>query len=190
MERIAALYRRLGLTPRFRSPPLDPAGLSAHLRSTGWREAYESLVTCGPILPLARADAAVEFLAAPDAAWLEVIGTADYQSAARHAEKQQVVALFTIPASWLILRVEGVAAAAMAATCDGECCGIFDLAVRPEFRRRGLEQRLIGAAGNWAAAKGAWQCFAQVAASNTASRQLQAGMGLMDLYCYRYFLAA
>lgn len=188
VDRIAALYTRMGLTPRFRSSPLDPPGLATHLTAAGWFEADESLVTCGALAPLARPDAAVQCLAAPDADWLEVIGTAEYQSAARQAEKQQAVPLFTIPAAWLILRVDGIAAAAMATTCDGEFCGIFDLVVRPEFRRQGLARRLIGAAGDWAAAQGARHVFAQVAASNQASRQLQAGLGLTEQYRYRYFL--
>ena len=188
VARIAAHYRRLGLTPRIRSSPLDPEGLEAHLRGDGWVEADESLVTCGPLARLALADAAVEVLAAPDSVWLDVIGTAEYQSATRKAEKQQAVKLFAIPAAWLVLRAEGVPAAALAATCDGEFCGLFDLAVRPEFRRRGLAQRIIGAAAHWAAAHGAGFFFAQVAATNTASRKLQEGLGMEEKYRYRYFL--
>lgn len=188
VERIAAHYRRLGLTPRIRSSPLDPAGMPAHLRADGWVDADESLVTCGPLGTLAVADPAVAILAAPDPVWLDVIGTAEYQSATRKAEKQQAVKLFAIPAAWLVLREEGVAAAAMATTCDGDFCGIFDLAVRPEFRRRGLAQRIIGAAAHWAAAQGAKFFYAQVAATNTASRNLQAGLGMEEQYRYRYFL--
>ncbi|WP_283094278.1 GNAT family N-acetyltransferase [Sediminicoccus sp. KRV36] len=188
VARIEAHYRRLGLKPRFRSSPLDPAGLEGLLRQDGWQEADESLVTCGPLGPVARADAAVEFLAAPDTTWLEVIGTAEYQSATRRAEKLEAVPLFAIPVAWLVLREDGVAAAAMATTSDGAFCGVFDLAVRPEFRRRGLAQRMIGAAAHWAAAHGATQLFAQVAATNTASRALQSGLGMLEQYRYRYFL--
>ena len=188
IERIAAHYRRLGLTPRVRSSPLDPEGLGEHLRGTGWVAADESLVTCGALGPLGRLVPEVEFLPAPDAAWLEVIGTAEYQSVARKAEKQQAVKLFAIPATWLLLRVDGTPAAAMATTCDGDFCGVFDLVVRPEFRRRGLARRMIGAAAHWAGEQGALQMFAQVAAANTASRTLQEGIGMMERYRYTYFL--
>ncbi|UPY39411.1 GNAT family N-acetyltransferase [Sediminicoccus sp. KRV36] len=119
---------------------------------------------------------------------MEVIGTAEYQSATRRAEKLEAVPLFAIPVAWLVLREDGVAAAAMATTSDGAFCGVFDLAVRPEFRRRGLAQRMIGAAAHWAAAHGATQLFAQVAATNTASRALQSGLGMLEQYRYRYFL--
>ena len=76
----------------------------------------------------------------------------------------------------------------MSATCDGCFTGIFDIAVRPEFRRRGLAQRLIRAAAHWGQGLGASSCFAQVAVSNTASVALQAGLGLTEAYRYRYFV--
>lgn len=190
VERIAAMYRRLGLTPRFRSSPLDPPGLAAHLAANSWQASAPSLVMAGPLSGMARPDPGVEFRTAPDAAWLEVIGTAEHQSPARQAEKQQAVPLFTIPAAWLLLHVDGGAAAAMATTCDGAFCGIFDLVVRPEFRRRGLARRMIGAAAAWAMAQGAGLAFAQVAADNTASRAVQAGLGMTERYRYRYFLPA
>ncbi len=184
--RVAAHYRRLGMTPRFRSAPLDPPGLGALLRSGGWAEADESHVTHGRVE--GRADPAIRLLPAPDATWFDVLGTVEYQSAARRAEKQEAVPLFAIPAVWLVLEEEGQAVAAMSATCDGRFTGIFDLAVRPQFRRRGLAQRMIRAAAAWGEALGAETCFAQVAITNTASVALQAGLGLTEAYRYRYFV--
>lgn len=187
VERIAAHYRRLGLKPRIRSSPLDPAGLAAHLHATGWERYDESLVTCGPLTGLAAPDPDVTVLDAPDAAWFEVLGTVEYQSPARRAEKQEAVPLFAVPAAWMVLRWEGVPAAVLSTTCDGTYCGLFDLAVRPEFRRRGLIRRAIGAAAHWAAAQGAGHFFAQVSAANAASIALQAGIGMVERYRYSYF---
>ncbi len=187
VERIAAHYRRLGLKPRIRSSPLDPAGLAAHLRATGWDEDDESLVTSGKLAALAVADPDVEILDAPDAAWFEVLGTVEYQSPARRAEKQEAVPLFAVPAAWMVLRLDGVPAAVLSTTCDGKYCGLFDLAVRPEFRRRGLIRRAIVSAAHWAAAQGAENLFAQVSATNAASIALQAGIGMVERYRYSYF---
>jgi ribosomal protein S18 acetylase RimI-like enzyme len=186
IARVTAHYERLGLTPRFRSAPLDPPGLEALLRAGGWVDADESHVTCGQVAPLE--DSAITLLPAPDAAWLEVIGTVEYQSAKRRAEKLEAVNLFAIPAIWLVLRQEGQAVAAMSATCDGRFTGLFDIAVRPEFRRRGLAQRMIRAAAHWGQGLGAEACFAQVAITNAASVALQAGLGLTEAYRYRYFV--
>jgi len=186
VTRIEAHYRRFGLVPRIRSSPLDPPGLSEILRGEGWLDDGESVVNSGPLEP--RADSAVEFLTAPNTNWLAVIGTAAYQSAARKAEKEQAVKLFAIPAAWMILHEGGVPVAAMSTTCDCAFYGIFDLAVRPEFRRRGLAARIIGAAAHWGAARGAGIGFAQTDVTNLASIALQTGLGLRERYRYRYFL--
>jgi len=186
VARIEGHYRRFGLVPRIRSSPLDPPGLTKFLRRDGWVDDGESLVSSGPLEP--RADPAVEFLTAPNATWLDVIGTAAYQSVTRKAEKQQAVKLFAIPATWLILHEASVPAAAMSTTSDGPFCGIFDLAVRPEFRRRGFAARMIGAAAHWAAAYGAETGFAQTDVTNLASIALQSNLGLHERYRYRYFL--
>lgn len=187
VERIAAHYRRLGLKPRIRSSPLDPVGLGTHLRAAGWEQYDESLVTCGRLAGLAVPDPDVTILDAPDTAWFEVLGTVEYQSPARRAEKQEAVPLFAVPAAWVVLRLEGVPAAVLSTTCDGKYCGLFDLAVRPEFRRQGLIRRAIGAAAHWAAAQGAEQLFAQVSATNDPSIALQAGIGMVERYRYSYF---
>ncbi|WP_424810561.1 N-acetyltransferase family protein [Roseococcus sp. YIM B11640] len=185
--RIEAHYRRLGMTPRIRSSALDPQGLGAHLHATGWAEDDHSLVTCGPVSAFGAAQPDVEAHDEPVADWMEVLGTVEYQSDARRAEKVNAVPLFAIPAAWLVLRIEGRPAAVLSTTCDGEFCGLFDLAVRPEFRRRGLAARIVAAAADWGAQQGARHMFAQVSAANAPSIALQAGLGLVERYRYSYF---
>jgi GNAT superfamily N-acetyltransferase len=65
---------------------------------------------------------------------------------------------------------------------------LFDLAVRKEFRRRGLGSRVMSAAGAWARSQGARWAYAQVACTNIASLTLNAGLGLTERYRYRYFV--
>jgi GNAT superfamily N-acetyltransferase len=84
--------------------------------------------------------------------------------------------------------VEGEPAACAFATAQGDLAGLFDLAVRPAFRRRGLGRRVMSAAGAWARGQGARWAYAQVACANTASLALNAALGLTERYRYRYVL--
>lgn len=188
IPRIEAFYARIGQKPRFRSTPLDPAGLKALLLARGYNEVDESQVIGGPLDGFARADAGTEALAGPEPAWMEVLATAEHQVPARREEKLGMQALLGVPAAWMLLREAGVPAACAFVTADGPLAGLFDLAVRPEFRRRGLGQRVMAAAGAWAAAQGARFAFAQVACTNTASLRLNAGLGLRERYRYSYFV--
>ncbi|MDO9712155.1 GNAT family N-acetyltransferase [Paracraurococcus lichenis] len=189
--RIAATYHRLGLPSRFRSTPLDPPGLAEALLAAGHAiDKEDSIVFAGPAAPVARADAAVRDEGGPGEAWTALIATAEYQTPARRAEKLRNPELLAAPGAWLVLREDGVDAACLFAVADGAHCGIFDLATRPEFRRRGLGARLIRAAAHWAQGLGAQVLYAQVAEGNAASRGLQESLGLREAYRYRYYVRA
>lgn len=181
---IAAFHHARGLRPRLRSLPLDPPGLAEAAAAAGWRAYDESLVLCGELAPMAVADAAVEVLAAPDARWMAVVSSADYQTEARRREKAEGAALLTVPAAWLLLED----AACIFVAADGPLCGMFDLAVRPGARRRGLARRIMGAAAAWGLAQGATWKFSQVSATNEASLALNFAQGMRESHRYRYWI--
>jgi GNAT superfamily N-acetyltransferase len=187
IARIEAFYARAGLPCRFRSTPLDPPGLAPLLAAHGYRPHDESQVICGELAGFAQADAACEILAGPGPAWMAVLATAEHQVPARRAEKLRMPELLGVPAAWVLLRVDDAPAACAFVTADGAVAGLFDLAVDPAFRRRGLGRRVMAAAGAWAQAQGARFAYAQVACANAASLRLNAGLGLTECYRYRYF---
>jgi GNAT superfamily N-acetyltransferase len=96
--------------------------------------------------------------------------------------------LLGVPAAWVLLRMAGTPAACAFVTADGDLAGLFDLAVRPAFRRRGLGRVVMAAAAEWAAGQGARFGYAQVACGNAPSLALNAGLGLVERYRYRYLL--
>jgi GNAT superfamily N-acetyltransferase len=187
IARMEARAAARGIACRFRSTPLDPPGLETLLRARGYTDHDETLVLLGPLGGMVRPDAAVRALSGPDTAWMEVVGTAEYQVDARRAEKARMPELLAVPAAWLVLEEDGMAAASLFVVADGTLCGMFDLAVRPEYRRRGLAARIMGAGAAWAAQRGAIWKWSQVSATNTASLMLNARMGMGEMYRYRYF---
>ncbi|HEY4253159.1 MAG TPA: GNAT family N-acetyltransferase [Roseomonas sp.] len=190
VARIEALHGALGLPLRFRSTPLDPEGLAAFLRARGYTEKDETVVLAGLLAPIARPDPAVAVLEAPSPDWMAVIGTAEYQTEARRAEKLDSAPLLLATGGWLLLREDDADAACAAVVVDGGLAGAFDLAVQPAFRRRGLARRILQAGAAWAGAQGAHWLYAQVAAGNAASLATFAGLGFQETYRYRYFLPA
>lgn len=188
VARIEAFYAAQGIPLRFRSTPLDPAGLDPFLRARGYGEKDETVILISPAAAIARPDAAVTVLDAPSPGWMSVIATAEYQTEARRAEKLESAPLLLAKGGWLLLREDGVDAASAALVVDGDLVGAFDLAVRPEFRRRGLARRILCAGAAWAAEQGARWLYAQVAAANAASRATFEGLGFREVYRYRYLV--
>ncbi len=190
IDRIEGFYAAHGMPPRFRCTPLDPPGLADALAARGYVEKDETVILLAPIDTIAAADAAAIALPAPDADWMAVTATAEHQTPARRREKEGNPALLMVPGAWITLRVDGAAAAVISVVAAGEAAGFFDLAVRPEFRRRGLAARAVRAAAHWAQEQGAAWLFCQVAAANAASLALNQGLGMTEAYRYRYMVRA
>ena len=191
--RIEDFYRRAGFRPRFRSSPLDPPGLAAMLEARGYRPHDESQVICGRLGEAFRDDPDCVALAGPEPDWTVVMASGEHQVPARQAEKARMPELLGVPVAWILLSLPGHAGTTTPAACafvtaQGELAGLFDLAVRPAFRRRGLGRRVMAAAGAWARRRGARFAYAQVACTNAASLALNAGLGLTEHYRYRYVL--
>jgi len=64
--------------------------------------------------------------------------------------------------------------------------GIFAMATRPEFRRRGAATAVLYALAEWGQAQGAARMYLQVMEDNTPARALYAGIGFETLYTYYY----
>jgi GNAT superfamily N-acetyltransferase len=191
--RIEDFYRRAGFRPRFRSSPLDPPGLADMLAARGYRPHDESQVICGTLGHAFRDDPDCVALARPEPDWTMVMASGEHQVPARQAEKARMPELLGVPAAWILLSLPGTAGTTTPAACafvtaQGELAGLFDLAVRREFRRKGLGRRVMAAAGAWAKTRGARFAYAQVACTNAASLALNAGLGLTEHYRYRYVL--
>ena len=190
IARIEGFYAALGVPPRFRSTPLDPPGLAEALAARGYVEKDETVILLAPIAALAAPDLAAQAHPEPDADWMAVTATAEHQSPARRREKEGTPALLMVPGAWITLRDAGQPAAVISAVAAGPIAGFFDLAVRPEHRRKGLAARAVRAAAHWAAGLGAEWMFCQVAKANTASIALNTGLGMTEAYRYRYLVRA
>jgi N-acetylglutamate synthase len=191
ITRIEVRYGALGAPPRFRSTPLDPPGLDGLLAARGYVEKDETLILLAPVAAIAAPDPATEALPAPDAGWMAVTATAEHQTPARRREKEGTASLLTVPGAWITLREAGTPAAVASVVATGPPAAYFDLAVRPEHRRKGLAARTVRAAADWAARQGAEWFFCQVAATNAASIALNRDMlGMTEAYRYRYFVRA
>jgi GNAT superfamily N-acetyltransferase len=190
IARIEALYAALGLPPRFRSTPLDPPGLADALAARGYVDKDETVILLAPLAVMAASDPTAIARPAPDADWMAVTATAEHQTPARRREKEGNPALLMVPGAWITLHEDGAAAAVISVVAAGELAGFFDLAVRPEFRRRRLAARAVRAAAHWGAQQGAAWLFCQVAATNAASLALNQGLGMAEAYRYRYWVRA
>ena len=188
IARIESRYEAQKLPVRFRSTPLDPPGMADALSARGYVEKDETIIFLAPIEGIARMDAVIRVLAAPDDDWMAVTATAEHQVPARRAEKERAVSMMMVPAAWLVLYEANQPVACISVVADGALAGFFDLAVVPQVRRRGLGSQITRAAAQWAAEQGAVWLWAQVASANQASCAAQLSLGMREAYRYVYYV--
>jgi ribosomal protein S18 acetylase RimI-like enzyme len=82
--------------------------------------------------------------------------------------------------------VDGVVAACGLGVLDGKTLWIFDVATRPEYRRRGLAKKMMHELFTWARANGAEEAALQVQLDNSVAKALYGSLGLEEVYEYRY----
>jgi ribosomal protein S18 acetylase RimI-like enzyme len=69
---------------------------------------------------------------------------------------------------------------------DEDWIGLFCMATRPEFRRRGAATAVLRALAGWGRHQGAARAYLQVMDDNLPARSLYARAGFETLYHYHY----
>lgn len=194
IARVEAFYAARGAPARFQiSEASLPHALPGTLRRAGYRRAPGALVESAELSALlAAADAhgrvgTVRHGRAPTAAWLAALergsGHGRRAVAQRTAQLSRVVA----PATFVELVLSGGVVAVGFAAVTGPWLGVFNLATRPEARRRGAATRLLGAIATWGRAQGARQAYLQVHPANAGARALYASLGFATHHTYVYW---
>lgn len=192
-ERIAlaeAFYARRGLPCRFQICPASrPEGLAETLLARGYRGVPGAYVQVGPLGPLRAGASGQARVAEPfDEAWLAayVAGEGDL-SPAKVAARREMLQRIPAPTGFAAVEVGGQIAAVALGVVERGWLGMFNVATRPDFRRRGLAQAALGDLAAWAAGHGATRGYLQVFPLNAPALGLYAGLGFRTLYEYTYY---
>jgi len=132
--------------------------------------------------PLGGGSAEASILPEPSPEWWETAeGTTTPGPAQRHV-------VTTGEVGFGVVNVGDVTAGAVRAAVSGDILLVARLAVRPEFRRRGLAKVLMAVCGPWAAERRAKACVLQVAVGNEPALALYAALGFREHHRYRYWV--
>jgi len=181
-------YARAGLPAIFRVTPLADAEADERLADAGYRRADETAVEALPLSRRAEVDQGVRLRFSADDDWSEGFALANGVPPARRALHDRILASISAPAARAEISVDGRGVAFGLAVLDRGCLGLFDIAVAPAFRRRGLARRVISALLGWGAAEGATKAYLQVMIANEPARALYHDIGFHEIYRYHYRL--
>lgn len=172
-------YAERGLPAIFRVTPLAEEDTDDRLARAGYRAADETIVATLPLAPRDR-DEGVVLHSRSNEVWSEGFASANGVPAERRAFHDQILAAIAVPTARAELSVGGRPVAFGLAALDGPWVGLFDVAVAPDFRRRGLARRVVSTLLGWGAAKGAESAYLQVTRINEPARALYRELGFRE----------
>jgi ribosomal protein S18 acetylase RimI-like enzyme len=179
------LYVRQGLPAIFRLSPLAPPEVDRALDAAGYALFDPSSVM---VLELSEARVApdVEIAETPSPVWLDGFAAANGIAAAQRAIHDRMVSSIALPAAFAMLRENGAAIGFGLAVYEHGAVGLFDIAIAPAERGRGLGRTLTDALLQWGQRSGARTAYLQVLDRNTTARGLYAALGFREAYRYHY----
>jgi N-acetylglutamate synthase len=211
VDAVEAFYRAAALPVTVQvSPAEQHPALDAALAARGYRREAPTLVLTAPTAEViattapatirdgratsatpggaagtARPSGAVVVHSTATAEWLaayqELNGPADTSAVA-----ERVLARVPSPAAFVQVQMDGRDAAIGMFVADGERAGVFCMATREDYRRRGLALTVLGAGARWAAARDCDSLYLQVEEGTVAARELYSRVGFAHSHRYHY----
>jgi ribosomal protein S18 acetylase RimI-like enzyme len=181
-EAFAAAHGRRTL---FQLSAASEPGLDDELACRGYAHEAQTSVLTAALAGLADETADIELTAEPTPDWLALWDDAEGYGA-RLPLAQEILAAIVQPAAYALLRVDGDVAAQARAVVDGEHLGVYAVATRPAFRRRGLARACLAVLARWGADAGATTAYLLVERHNTPAVALYKRLGFEERFVYWY----
>lgn len=191
-ERIAraqAFYAARGLPARFQLSPASEPGLEEELARRGYVRDAETLVLTAPPAALGEDAPSVVLSAEPSAEWLALWDAAEGYGSRLPLARSLLERIEGEPA-YALVHADGQPVAQARAVVDGPLAGLYAVATRPGYRRRGLARACLSALAVWSLARGATTAFIAVEHRNEPALALYRRLGFSPVFSYWYRTAA
>lgn len=183
-----AEFRKLGLLPIFRLTSFAPIETTDRLLdSRGYKYCDASLVMMRSLEDVK----STELSCANDAeSWLDAFQKASGKRGADQEVHLEILRRIAAPRAWAVhSESEPDVSCGLGVLVDDKL-GLFDIATRAEYQRRGFAQKLCEGLLTWGVHRGARTAFLQVVAANTSAIRLYENLGFEIAYRYWYRIAA
>ncbi|MFC0329688.1 GNAT family N-acetyltransferase [Paenibacillus sepulcri] len=118
--------------------------------------------------------------------WLQTLAHVSSLSAAALQTARSLIEGSKLRQGFLALSVQGRPAACGFTVVERGYMGLYDIAVHPDYRNRGIGKELVARLLQWGGAQGAAACYLQVVQSNAPANRLYDKFGFEDIYTYWY----
>lgn len=188
IREVRTLYRKAGLEPMVRITPLASDGVDQALEAAGWTVFDPTLVMTASIRERIRMEgassAAIVLSEEPSDAWIEGAAGAYELADWQREVLARIVTNIRVDAAFATVFIDKQPLGYGLGVAERGYVGLYDLAVAPEARGRGVGARMITSLLHWGRSKGAQTAYLQVREANPQAQALYTRLGFAEVYRY------
>jgi ribosomal protein S18 acetylase RimI-like enzyme len=188
IHEVKTRYRQAGIEPMVRITPLASDGIDQALGAAGWTVFDTTAVLVAPLKDKVTTEgdpaAAVVLSEEPSDAWIEGAAGA-YELADWQREiLAKIVGNIRVDTAFATVFLDREPLGYGLGVAERGYVGLYDLAVTPAARGRGVGARMVTSLMHWGRSKGAHTAYLQVRDTNVKARALYERLGFSEAYTY------
>ncbi len=189
IEKVIKFYKERNLIPRFQMTEASkPIELDRDLSERGFSVGLQVEIHTAAINHLAQKEPAFDVLISNDISdgWLSVYSESSGYDEASMETRKDLMKRTALQKGFAIARIDRELAGVGFGVVENKWLGLFNIAVHPSMRGKGVAQAVNIALARWADQRGARSAYLQVESENIPALKLYAKLGFQHAYTYWY----
>ncbi|MFW9808179.1 MAG: GNAT family N-acetyltransferase [Candidatus Thorarchaeota archaeon] len=189
INKVIDFYKERNLIPRFQMTETSkPQELDRDLSDRGFSVGLQVEVHTVAINHLTKREPVIDVLVSNDItdSWMSVYADASGYEASTMDTRRDLMKRTSHYKAFAIARIDRAPAGVGFGVVEGKWLGIFNIAVHPSMRGRGVAVAVNTALAQWGSQRGARSAYLQVESENLPALKLYSKLGFEHAYTYWY----
>jgi ribosomal protein S18 acetylase RimI-like enzyme len=189
IEKVISFYKEKDLVPRFQMSEVSkPVELDRDLSERGFSVGLQVEIHTAAINHLVQKETGFDVLISNDISdgWMSVYGESSGYETSTMDTRRDLMKRTTLTKAFALARIDRELAGVGFGVVEDKWLGLFNIAVHPTMRGRGVALAVNTALAKWAHKRGARSAYLQVESENLPALKLYAKLGFQHAYTYWY----
>ncbi len=189
IEKVIQFYKERNLIPRFQMTETSkPVELDRDLSERGFSVGLQVEIHTAAISHLVQKDSAIDVLISNDISdgWMSVYSESSGYDEASMETRKALMKRTSLQKAFALARIDRELAGVGFGVVEDKWLGLFNIAVLPTMRGRGVALAVNASLAKWAHQRGARSAYLQVESENIPALKLYSKLGFQHAYTYWY----
>jgi len=189
IEKVIQFYRERNLIPRFQMTEASkPVELDRDLSERGFSVGLQVEIHTAAINHLVQKEPEIDVMISNDISdgWMSVYNESSGYEESSMEIRKGLMKRTALTKGFALAKIDRALAGVGFGVVEGKWLGLFNIAVHPSMRGRGVALAVNTALAKWAHQRGARSAYLQVESENLPALKLYTKLGFQHLYTYWY----